>query len=665
MKRSIPGVALVLAAALAVPAPGIASDAPGTAPPKSAAPDGDKNLTWENVNLPFGARIPVPAGTTLVRATASGGADESFFVSMRNALTERARCHTPTVRSWDLAITGQGSCVALAAIDPPKSVWTVNVTGSASTAARVEVEFVDAPPSGPAGRLNLSRLSMPTYKIGATEEVIIDSFDGTRLHAQLTRPVTNAKVPTVIVSSPYEYGDGIYEQDLVRDWGPRGYAILVADVRGYNRSGGCVEVWGPNEQKDQKVLVEWVAKQPWSDGNVGMYGASYVGTTPVEAAVQAPKALKAIVVTAPVINAYDDWHFGGVPNGESVLSPISYQVLTGSFPDESMLTDPMLALQHATGGICDPTLVVRANDYRAIYDSFYEERNFGKRAKNVDAAVLYTHGYEDYNVKDVVGAPFFNDLDAPRLGLFGHWIHAYPPRADTQVLFLAWMDQYLKGKPIALERLPNALVMNDQGEQRELAQWPTPTTRPHTLELDFTEAALVDEAREDSEGQIIAEPAGLRQVSEDGTLLRLARRVQEPLELAGAAAVDLAVTLRGGDNAYIGAHLYDQTADERSLITFGMANLAHRNGHDTYKPVPPGEVVEMRLPFLITDHVFERGHDIVLEIYTVDAVETAGAPPGQPGVVTVKGGPKATKLVLPTLPADSARAAGRFVDWML
>ena len=183
---------------------------------------------------------------------------------------------------------------------------------------------------------------------------MLESFDGTLLHSEITRPVTKKKVPTVIVSSPYFAGEGPYSPDLVKDWGPRGYAILNVDVRGFNESKGCVEVWGPNEQKDQKAIVEWAAKQPWSNGKVALVGKSYVGTTPLEGAVMAPKALKAIIAIAPVATAYEDWHYGGVPNGEQVLSPLAgYQILEGTTPDG---TDPVNMAENSANGLCDPTL---------------------------------------------------------------------------------------------------------------------------------------------------------------------------------------------------------------------------------------------------------------------------------------------------------------------
>ena len=66
----------------------------------------------------------------------------------------------------------------------------------------------------------------------------------------------------------------------------------------------------------------------------------------------------------------------------------------------------------------------------AVYDAFYEERNFSARAADVRVPVLYTQGFEDSNVKSAMITHWFNALAVPKLGLFGHWVHQHPVRAD-------------------------------------------------------------------------------------------------------------------------------------------------------------------------------------------------------------------------------------------
>jgi len=617
-------------------------------------------LSFKDVKLPFVTNVTLPPGATLVRATGHVAKDAGLTVTMANAETGRRRCNPPHVTSWNTPRTGDFSCIGMTAVDPPGAKWKISVlpgTVAAATpldepatqiASLVTIDLVAAPLEGPAAQLDLSKLSMATMKTTKTQDLTITSFDGTKLHAQLTRPETTEKVPTIIISSPYHVLGTIYEKDMVNDWAPRGYAILTADVRGFARSGGCVEVWSVNEQKDQKELVDWAAKQDWSDGNVGFYGQSYVGTTPTEAAVQAPDALKAIIIVAPVIDTYYDWHFGGVPNGEDMLSPVSYQLLTAETGSLSP-NDPIASAQQIPSGICDPTLTARANDPRAVYDDFYKERNFSARVKDVKAAVLYTHGYEDVNVKDVVGTYFFNGLTSPHLGLFGHWIHQHPPRADQETLFLAWMDQYVKGKPMGFEKVKSAQVLGNDGTVRALDDWPTATATP-TRVLDIKGTLGLDSAGASAQLPLAAPVP---------TLLHQEKKIDSPLELVGPASIALKATLQGAENGYLAAYLYDKGPDGSVLVTFGMANLAHRHGHDKYEPVMPGEVVTMDMPFLTTDHTFAAGHTLVLEVRGARVTDWELVKPGEAAIVTLDG----SQLVLPTLPHESAESVGPMLDW--
>lgn len=377
-----------------------------------------------------------------------------------------------------------------------------------------------------------------------------------------------------------------------------------------------------------------------------MIGKSYVGTTPIEAAVQAPKALKAIIAVAPVINAYDDWHFGGVPNGENAASPLSYQAVYGTAPEGDSFEEQVV---NAGNGFCDPTLAARASDPRNIYDDFYKERDFAARAKNVEAAVLYTHGYEDSNVKVAVGNEFFNDLRSPHLGLFGHFDHIWPPRADTEVLLLAWMDQYLKGKNLGLTKLPNAIVENNLGRERGFEAWPTPQAKKKDLHLNFENGSLADNAKSSQAQLLLDSTQATSDVGPIKKVLRLEQKLTRPFEIAGPAALPIKATLAGAENGHLAAFLFDEVGDKRELITFGMFNLAHRNGHDSYEPVTPTETIRASLPFLTTDHVFAKGHKLVLEIRAAQPTDFTAVTPSEPGVLTLEAGAKATRLVTPTL----------------
>lgn len=582
---------------------------------------------FPNQALPFSTMLVLPAGATMIRAVAE---QDGASLSMSNQETGRRRCNGPTVQDFSTGWLSPVTCSGLTAVDAPGAVWNINFGGSATADLRIEV--LTRPLDGLVANLDLSLLDPPTLGLEPTQVEFIPSFDGTLLRTETTLPTGGGRWPAVIVSSPYN-DDGIRQTPadwtyVVQDWAKRGYAMVAADVRGFGDSGGCVEVWGRNEQADQRTLVEWVASQPWSDGNVGFYGQSYVGTTPVEAAVQAPAALKAIISVAPVINAYEDWHYGGVPNGESSLSPVAYQVLTegttgavGTSPENPPRTDPAQLANNAANGLCDPLLVTRSNDPRATYGPFYEERNFKLRAKDITAAVLYTQGFEDANVKGNMIPGWFNELTAPKLGLFGHWLHQHPPRMDTEALMLAWLEQYLKGDAIGLETLPKAAIVVDRDTERLAREWP-PTPghdRLVTFGADLGDGTLAE--GEGSGGPLTllldhsGAAGGLRDIVGDPPL-DFTATLERDVSLAGVGRVPIEGDL-AGTNAYLAAYLY---ADGR-LVTWGQLNLAHNEDHTEYNPIVPGTRMAWSIPLRPTEVVLRADSAIRLEVRGVAVAE--------------------------------------------
>ena len=93
----------------------------------------------------------------------------------------------------------------------------------------------------------------------------------------------------------------------------RGYAVMMVDVRGTGRSGGCLDLMGPRDQSDAKRVIEWAAKQPWSNGRVGVLGHSYPGGTSVMSLAEHPKGLATVVVSAGLGTMYDHQYQAGVP----------------------------------------------------------------------------------------------------------------------------------------------------------------------------------------------------------------------------------------------------------------------------------------------------------------------------------------------------------------
>jgi uncharacterized protein len=161
-------------------------------------------------------------------------------------------------------------------------------------------------------------LSEPRHALRRENNVSIPMRDGTALMADVHRPDGQDRVPALIAASPYprqiqDLGApmGFIEAGATDFWVPRGYAHVIANLRGTGGSGGTFGFFDAQERRDMHDLVEWVAAQPWCDGNVGMIGISYFAMTQLEAAVERPPHLKAIFPVAVTVDLYE----GGVHNG--------------------------------------------------------------------------------------------------------------------------------------------------------------------------------------------------------------------------------------------------------------------------------------------------------------------------------------------------------------
>lgn len=125
------------------------------------------------------------------------------------------------------------------------------------------------------------------------KDVMVPMRDGVRLATDIVRPRKEGRFPVILSRTPYGK----------RTPGPgavaNGYALVTQDVRGRYNSEGEFRAF-VNEPNDGYDTIEWLAAQPWCDGNVGMVGGSYVGFTQVAAAMARPPHLRCIMPEQPL-----------------------------------------------------------------------------------------------------------------------------------------------------------------------------------------------------------------------------------------------------------------------------------------------------------------------------------------------------------------------------
>ena len=150
------------------------------------------------------------------------------------------------------------------------------------------------------------------YSVTFDYNVPIMMRDGVTTYADVFRPSAEGRVPTLLQRTPYDKSAPANRTgtlDAIRA-ASHGFAVVVQDVRGRYTSEGDFYTFF-NEINDGRDSIEWVASQPWSDGQVGMYGVSYVGATQWLAAKSGAPALKGIAPGVTASDYHEGWAWQG------------------------------------------------------------------------------------------------------------------------------------------------------------------------------------------------------------------------------------------------------------------------------------------------------------------------------------------------------------------
>ena len=530
----------------------------------------------------------------------------------------------------------------------------------------------------PATGLDTSLLSQDAFAIlPVAHGYVAARLDGVQLHVEAWLPDGPGPWPTILENSPYN-GQGTCQEwsapavgctgpSLAQRYVPKGYAVVYADVRGTAESEGCMDMMGAKEQSDTYDLVEWIAAQPWSDGNVGMQGVSYVGTTPHEALIQGPPHLKAVATVAGVTNQWRNMFQNGVPY-TARFYPLTYEATDGAPPPLDVQRGPAWAL-NAAAGACDqePMLQhVRPDAYaKGVYDDYWAERNFTVHARNVTVPILYSQGFIDRAVNPMEAIHWFNEVQGPKKGFFHQDGHQYVDRQDYFDVELAWFDHYLKGIDNGVDRTPIVEVLTNTGKVRLDDEWPPRDAAPLALRLapGALQAGIPAAGSEDYFAPLVANAvpvygaqpelvygAAGQALADAPTLLTYASEpVPADLYMAGSAWMHL-VASSDQANTYFLFDLVDRAPDgTQTFVAEGWFNAHLREGFDRSAPLEPGTAYTFRFRFEPRDWVFQQGHQVVLVLRGVD---NGVLPFDTPAATnTVQYGAEGSWLELPVLPA--------------
>ena len=502
------------------------------------------------------------------------------------------------------------------------------------------------------------------------------------LHVEVTRPNDPGKrFPVILEASPYHgtladrEGTRILPEPrdangnsigLTGYFVPRGYAVVMVDLRGTGQSEGCLDHIGPKDGSDLKYIVEWAASQPWSNGRVGMTGHSYVGSTPSKAAAMRPQGLATIVPSAGLARMYDHQFQAGVPYFLQWAGPMeAYEeiALTRHLPGED---NELRDMQYAGCGIPNSSLVDGESQLSGAYGPWQAQRDWTAEATAAPIPVFMVHGVND-NAARVPGMQWFTDRQAYWAGRadrpadkiwLGQWDHGSgccPTRRGIQWTYAlhAWFDKHLAGR--AVNTGPPVEIFLSDAEQLQMGiisrteiltgtSWPGSPTPLQLFpnadgSLGMTQAALPGSV------SFAGDPRGFTRPQETGGVTFSTAPLAENMLLAGVPELSLVASMTA-PRVHLIANLYDEApSGERRRISQLAMNPELREGLANPQPIVAGVRYTLDPPAFAMAHEMRTGHKLVLRVTASDPdkVPTFAVDP----LITVFTGPGGTSLTVP------------------
>jgi uncharacterized protein len=500
-------------------------------------------------------------------------------------------------------------------------------------------------------------LTQPQYET-VRDVVRVPAYDGRELYLEVVRPKAAGQFPVILESSPYHGtladrdGTRILPEPRNADgksigltgyFAPRGYAVVMMDLRGTGRSQGCLDHLGLKDARDLKQIVEWSASQRWSNGRVGMTGHSYVGSTPSVAAAQNPRGLATIVPSAGLASMYDHQFQAGVPYFLQWAGPMeAYEQLAIERKLPPGAADPF-GLTHPgddfgnnmeeTGcGLPNSSLTAGEDQLSGRYSSWHEQRDWQDGATNADIPVFMVHGVND-NAARVAAMEWFTrrdgrDGDKTWIGQWDHGSGCCPTRRGIQWTYAlhAWFDKQLAQRAVDTGP-PVELFLGDGtfSEARGGARTEILTAQEWTRGEQFTTLRPGNDGSL-SEGEVgtgsvafQGDPTGFNDPQGTGAAEFVSQPFADDVVFAGQPELDLAASVTA-PRVHLIATLYDQRPSDgdRRRITQCTINPELRNGIANRQLVTPGQRYDMAPPCFAMAHHLREGHRLVLRVTTSD-----------------------------------------------
>ncbi len=477
--------------------------------------------------------------------------------------------------------------------------------------------------------------------------------DGCRLSARVWMPegACENPVPVILEHLPYRKRDGTAARDeTTHPWfAGHGYVCIRTDMRGNGDSDGLMaDEYTAQELQDAVEVINWAAKQPWCNGNVGVMGISWGGFNGLQVAALTPKPLKAVITICSTTDRYaDDIHYkGGCLLGENFGWSTSMLSYSSCPPDPALVGDRWLEMWlHRLENQPLHLSTWLRHQHR---DDYWKHGSVCEDYTAIKAAVLSIGGWHD-GYRNTI-AHLVENISAPVKGIAGPWIHKYPHLASPApaIGFLQeakrWWDHWLKGIDTGVDKDPDyrAYLMDSIAPKRWLdarpgrwiaeQNWPSPSITSQRLYL--AQGAALAKGRSGflvqvssphdcgfGAGEYFAsgfdgELPGNQSRDDAGSACFDSDELDAAMDIVGAPRIHLRLSC-DKPQGQISVRLCDLRPDGSSaLITLGHLNLTHRDSHEHPSAVPVGEMFDIMFDLDQIACRIPQGHRLRIAVST-------------------------------------------------
>jgi putative CocE/NonD family hydrolase len=514
------------------------------------------------------------------------------------------------------------------------------------------------------------------------EEVRIPMRDGVVLAADLWRPKDagdKGRFPVLLEYLPYRKTEGRGNRaSFYSYFARRGYVVARVDIRGTGNSEGTLipYEYSEIEQSDGEDVIAWLARQPFSNGNVGMFGISWGGFNSIHMAMRNPPALKAIIAVDATDDLYqDDVHF--MDGMMHVDSWEMSQDLANAMPGAPDYRIDELYFRERFDQ--PPWMLTYKRQQRD--GPFWDRTALKTRYDAIRIPTFVIGGWYD-GYRDSVPR-MLEHMKAPVKAIVGAWNHTYPdepypkPGFDWRREALRWFDRWLKGKDTGIMEEPRLSVYvrdwhppgpyleEAPGHWRYEQGWPIARIRERvlyprpdrSLSEEAPSAAATAELRYvpttgvEAGGPVMwfGDVAPDQRPTDAFSLVYETAPLEAPLEILGLPRALLQVSADAPLADWF-ARVNDVAPDGTvTLVTNAGQNGAHRESARNPKAIEASRPFPLEIELHFTSWVFPKGHRIRLSVSNAQWPMIWPTPYAMTTKLYL--GKEGSRLVLPVVPA--------------